>query len=335
MTDLSSPGVVSSLKTSALSLELEAAIKWSIRLSSETASDKDRGEFGRWLKLSQAHQDAWMLLSQSLSPFGVAGRQQARRGAFAERALRHGVHRRQLLRSLVGFGIVGGMGATVTNRFVPLGDLSADHLSLTGECKTIQLEDGSALTLGPRTAVDVAFRAGTRNLFLRGGEILLKVRDEPSAELSIGTDGMMLQADAGTFVVRRGGRNQSMAAIDTAARVVCRGSSKMTLARGECISFDGTRIVRKAINIRTETSWVDGLLFVNNESLGFVIDRIRPYFAGVIRIDPAITQLPVTGVFPLNNVALALDTIAKALDVSVQRFTPYVVMIGAASPTPV
>jgi len=60
-----------------------------------------------------------------------------------------------------------------------------------------------------------------------------------------------------------------------------------------------------------------------------VVSALRPYRKGVIRLEPVIAQLRVSGAFPLDDTDHALTALAASLPIAVTRVTPYWVTISA------
>ncbi|MGK9536868.1 FecR domain-containing protein, partial [Salmonella enterica subsp. enterica] len=83
--------------------------------------------------------------------------------------------------------LLGLAGAGLVDRVTPLAGLTADYQTATGERKTVELTDGSLLTLNARSAVDIQFSSGQRRVRLRE-EVLSGVEElliEGVADLAI------------------------------------------------------------------------------------------------------------------------------------------------------
>ncbi|MNE40911.1 fec operon regulator FecR [compost metagenome] len=65
-----------------------------------------------------------------------------------------------------------------------------------------------------------------------------------------------------------------------------------------------------------------------DEPLHAVLDALRPYQRGYIRVAPAVRDIRVQGVFPLDQPQQALAALAEALPISVERYGPWLMMIG-------
>lgn len=309
---------------------VEEAIDWKVLLDSGEATEQDQRDFVDWLRRAPANEAAWLDLSSSLTAFGAARRLHVGQGSFTEAALKRAVGRRKAMLALVGLAVTGSAASVISDRFIPLGALTADQVTRTGENKTIVLADGSEMTLGARTAVDLDMSAGRRMIALREGDAL--VRSRPAAmPLTARAGSLTLQADNGSFVLRRRDGDTSITAIDQAIRVAFDGSQPMTLGPGQSITQSGGRVAVRTAELKLETAWANGLLVVDDHPLTFVVNALRPYFVGVIRLDPAVASTRVTGVFPLNDPQQALDLIGKTLNLSVTRTAGYWISIGPAT----
>ncbi|MNF09808.1 fec operon regulator FecR [compost metagenome] len=57
-------------------------------------------------------------------------------------------------------------------------------------------------------------------------------------------------------------------------------------------------------------------------ALGEVIDALRPYRDGVLRISEAAAKLRVFGVFPLDDSERSLQSLAQVLPITLSRYGP-------------
>ncbi len=297
-----------------------------LRMSSPEVTQADRCGFEEWLARSSSNRAMWDRLSRSVGPLDIAARHQGRAGAFARRVGAHQAGRRQVLRGIIALGGFAAL-STLVDRFVPLSELTADHLTLTGQRKTFDVADGSKFVLGPRTAVNATFDDRQRDIRLLDGEIWVDAIANRRIPVALDTGAMTLHAEGGTFVSRRTGGIQTIVAVDASGDVDCGVHGRQSINAGQCLSFDGAAVVRRPAKITTETAWVDGELVVNEETLSYVAERMRPYYHGLLRLDPAIAGRLVTGSFPLSNVGAAMETIGSVLDLSVSQ-TPFWIMVG-------
>ncbi len=65
-----------------------------------------------------------------------------------------------------------------------------------------------------------------------------------------------------------------------------------------------------------------------DEPLEAVIDALRPYRSGLIRVAPSVRELRVQGVYPLDDPYRALTALAETLPIRVQHYGPWLTLIG-------
>ena len=72
------------------------------------------------------------------------------------------------------------------------------------------------------------------------------------------------------------------------------------------------------------------MLSFSDKPLGDVIATLSRYRHGILRCDPAVAGLRLTGTFPLGNTDAVLNAIAKTLPVKIQFVTRYWVTLSPA-----
>jgi transmembrane sensor len=60
-----------------------------------------------------------------------------------------------------------------------------------------------------------------------------------------------------------------------------------------------------------------------------VVDALRPYHRGFVRVAPEIRELRVQGVFPLNDPERALAALAETLPIRVDHYSPWLTLVRA------
>ena len=70
-------------------------------------------------------------------------------------------------------------------------------------------------------------------------------------------------------------------------------------------------------------TWQQKVLYAENISLADLIAELTLYRHGYLGVSPAIANRKVVGAFPLDDTDLALAMIAKTLNVSVKKLTPW------------
>lgn len=306
---------------------LKEAAGWLVRLQSETLTVADRAAFDRWRARSAAHEAAWQRAEAMLRGFGQVpprlGGQALRQ---ADRAAR-----RQALRALAGL-LVLGPAAWMGARELPWREWRADLRTATGEQRRVALADGTELVLNTGSAVDVDYSPTQRVLWLRGGEILLTTGRDPAPvhrPFVVQTAQGSLRALGTRFLVREEGGRVRVAVFDGAVQVQpARTDSGLVLAAGEQTVFTAREAAAPVAADGTAASWADGMLAARNWRLADLVDELARYRRGVLRCDPAVGGLRVSGAFPLDDIDASLRLLEKTLPVRVSRMTPLWTTVG-------
>lgn len=306
----------------------EIAIEWMVEMSSGEVSDKTLRSFEAWLDADKRNEAAWIRLQEGLMPCGVASRSSLQNGALSERLLKKQVSRRRFLTGFVGIAGTGALGLLATDHILPAGALSADHFTVTAQQKHIELADGSRVTLAPQAAVAVRYTPRERGLRLFDGEILVNVIDGAQT-FRIDTGSLNLRTEGGIFVMKRREGHLSVIGVKGVGFVDSRPVERVD--PGFDVSFAGDRSHRSLADIDVATAWADGMLLAKDKALGAIIDELRPYFRGVIRLDPRIADVRATAVLRLSNPNASIDTLASSLGLKVRRFSSYWVSVGPAA----
>ena len=79
------------------------------------------------------------------------------------------------------------------------------------------------------------------------------------------------------------------------------------------------------------SAWQRGLLVAERWRLGDFLEEVARYRAGVLRCDPAVAGLMISGVYPLQDTDAILQSVSQALPVQVRMITPYWVTVSASA----
>ena len=117
--------------------------------------------------------------------------------------------------------------------------------------------------------------------------------------------------------------------LDSEAVLHFEGGAQQRIAMHQSTLFDHQRILTQVPMATTETAWLDGWLVVRNQTLATVVEAIRPYRSGVVRLDAKAAGLRVTGRFPLDDARQTLEALEQSLPITVRQWGGVVVLIGA------
>jgi transmembrane sensor len=303
----------------------EDAIQWMVDMASGDMSDADLRRFEAWLAADDRNEAAWIRLQEGLMPCGVAARAGLTDRGLGKRLMERQASRRRFMGGMLALVGLGATGLSIADSVLPAGALSADHLTLNGQQKRVDLADGSTVTLAPRAAIAVRYEPERRVIRLLDGEIMMSVASRPQPfHLEAGS--LLLSTDSGQFVLKK--RAESLSVTGIKGRGFVQADEVEVIEPSRRVIFTAGRIERQTVDIDVAAAWTDGLLIARNQTLASIVDDLRPYFTGVIRLDDEIALVRATAVLPLRDPNASIDTLAASLGLKVRRFSNYWVSIA-------
>ncbi len=305
------------------------AAEWMARLWSGEASDQDRAACERWRAQHPDHERAWNRLQSFEDKLHVLPREAARH------ALREPVRtgRRRALQLLGLTAAVGGIAAAL--RGTEAWQLAAsDHSTRTGEIREIALPDGTRVVLGTATAIDLRFDAHERRLVLRAGEILVTTAPDPAAAhrpFRVHSRQGSVEALGTRFIVRQEAEASRVAVFEgaVAVRPARAPEAMVRVGAGQGTVFFADRAQAPDAVADSAAAWTRGVLVAEDMRVADFVAELARYRPGVLRCDPEVAELRVTGVFSLRDTDRALENLALALPVSAAYRTRYWVTVRA------
>lgn len=315
----------------------QQAIAWLVEARSGTMTEAQRQALARWRQADPAHEAAWAQVSgaldHALRPLAPHTASPAAADAALGALLQPPAARR---RRIVGgtLAIAGAaLAGLAAHRVTPLPGLLADAHTATGERRTLALADGSRLLLDARSAVDVALGAEGRHIHLRQGALIADVAADAARPFAVHTrHGQALAPGAARCMVRVHAARTQVAALAHPLALRTPQGLQFLLAEGHGAWLDARGAIAPDPAPAGDTAaWQRGLLAVQGAPLGEVVEALRPYRRGFIRIAPAAARLRVLGVFPLDDTDHTLQALADTLPIAVTRYQGgWMVVINAA-----
>lgn len=99
---------------------------------------------------------------------------------------------------------------------------------------------------------------------------------------------------------------------------------------GESLWFTRDAFIRLQALNSSDASWTQGVLSFRDRPLHEVLATLSRYRPGILRCDPAVAGLRLSGTFPLGDTDAILHIIAQTLPVKLQFATRYWVTVIAA-----
>ncbi|WP_110950242.1 FecR domain-containing protein [Pseudomonas bohemica] len=304
---------------------LRKAAQWLALLESGAASDDDHDALQRWRNSDGNHERAWQKAQQLRQRFSDLPT------SLAMATLdRPDQARRAVLKRALGIAALAP-AVWLVGRQLPIDVWRSDLHTSTGEQKRWQLADGSTLQLDTASAANVDLVA--RRVTLIRGEIALKVPGEIPLTVD-GPYGRIIVSHSEVCVALR----------DDQCRVqVVSGSVQVQPLQGPLVTLQGGQQVElrrggagavRAFDA-TLPGWRQGVLTAQNQPLGDFLRELGRYRSGLLRWEPELEALRVTGSFRLDNTDRILSLLAASLPLDVHARTRYwITLVPRANPSP-
>ncbi|MGK3125998.1 ferric citrate uptake sigma factor regulator FecR [Candidatus Pantoea formicae] len=301
---------------------LRSASHWYAVLSGERVSPQQEEKWQQWMAADQDNMWAWQQVENLREQMQVVP------GNVASKALRDS----QMTRRHVLKGLLLALGAGTSWqlwRSDSVTGLRADFHTAKGEIRQHPLPDGSLLTLDTASAVNVRFSASERRIDLLFGKLALTSgKDAQQRPLRVYTPQGQLTALGTEFSVEQLADRTELSVRQHAVevRLAQQPENPLVVQQGQTLRFSVSQFdeVQRAT---PSMDWTHGLLSVSDRPLSEVISQLARYRQGVLRCDPQVANLRVSGTFPLMQSDVVLNALQQTLPITLQRVTRYWVTI--------
>lgn len=302
------------------------AARWFIALQAPGVDDSQRLACARWRAEQPEHERAWQLAEgfsarARLVPVDLA---KETLGRPANPARRRAVKALALL-------IMAAPAALLVQRSGSWQQLAADQRSATGERRQVTLADGTIVLLNTDSAIDIAFTAAQRRVRLVRGEVLISTgKDTVGRPFVVETAQGAVQPIGTRFVMRQYPQATQVGVLEGAVQVSTLAQPQLAvrLEAGQQLRFDRQVISATTALQPADTDWSRGVLKAERMRVADFARELSRYRPGLLRCDPAVAQLQVSGAFQLYDTDQALDALARVLPVSIVYRTRYWVTIA-------
>ncbi len=212
--------------------------------------------------------------------------------------------------------------------------LRSDYVTATAEVRTVVLEDGTQVRLGPRSALQVMYSPSSRHTRLLGGEAFFEVPRNEDRPFSVAAGGVVTTVLGTAFDVRLDSDGTAVAVQQGRVRVSAQGLPvpvREQLEAGESLKVESDgRIARATLAPEDVGGWQAGLLVARGRPIGEIVEALRRYHDGFIVIqDSAFAARRISGAYDLKTPAETLRGLASAHDAVVRQVTPWLLIVTA------
>lgn len=302
------------------------------RLWSGEASAEDRAACARWLAEHPDHERVWRRLQGVEDKFSSVPRELARH-ALREPAVAAYITRRRAMH-LLGLGVASGTIAYALRGTDSWQIIASEQSTGTGEIRELALPDGTRVVLGSASAIDVRFDQRERRIVLRAGEIMVTTAPDPAPTyrpLCVQGRHGTVKALGTRFVVRQAGDSSRVAVFEGAVEIrpAHAADAAVRIDAGKGAIFSADRVQAPEPVQENTAAWTRGVLVADDMRVDEFIAELARYRPGLLRCDPAIAEMKVSGVFSLHDTDRSLHNLALGLPVTVVYRTRYWVTVQA------
>lgn len=296
---------------------LEEAAEWLMLLSAGDATVEQTAAWQAWRSSSAERERAWQRAESLMGKLG--GLPPALSMSVLDRP--HDPGRRRLISQLavlLAIAPAGWLGWRVSEQQ----GWTADYRSAIGQRRELTLAEGTQIILNTDSAIDVRFDANERFIRLLRGEILVQTAADnrvPSRPLRVGTEEGLMQALGTRFIVRERAGRTYLAVLDGAVRVHPGKAAARVVNAGERADFDQRSLGPSTALDSASTYWTQGMLLADNMKLGDLVAELGRYQHGVLRCDPRIANVRVSGAFPISDRRRTLDMLQSTYALNIKE----------------
>lgn len=297
-----------------------AAAQWLALLESGAATEHDHAALQHWRDSHPQHEQTWQKAQTLRQRFSALPQ------ALAMASLdRPQPGRRAVLKRALGIAALVPT-AWLVSRQLPIEVWRADLHTATGERKRIPLDDGGNLQLNTATAVDVDL--AQRRITLVDGELALNL---PGATaMTVQTRYGELSVSQADVCIRQQAAGCLVSVLKGAVQVRDRNGQMATLQGGQQAPLKAGGLGAWVSFDVSQLGWRDGVLTAQNQALGDFLRELERYRPGVLRWEPSLENLRVTGSFRLDDTDRILNLLASTLGLELQARTRYWVTLRKA-----
>lgn len=313
-------------------VQREAAY-WLSMIEIDEPAEADTERFRQWLKEHPANQQAYDEIarlwrdSAELTHLGILERPRGRRAGWLAGKARAWA----AVAAVVVIGLV-----LILGRPFEQGD-DGPYVTDVGEVRELVLADGSAVTLGPRSRLEVAFEARERRVVLAEGEAFFSIVPDAARPFVVVADGTRIRVVGTRFNVHEGPRGLTVAVAEGQVEVVTAGEKEQVrrvaepveqrrnLGAGEKVLAVRTGGLEPVEQVSPDLpgAWRSGRLVYENATLAEVVADANRYSKTPIRIGaPDLETLRVVATFRTSEIDDMIADLEASLPLLADRATP-------------
>lgn len=318
----------------------QAAAEWFARAQSEDLSEARKRELDAWLAADARHRVAYEALDLVWTDMGSS----RRLSAMASK-VRTGTKTSwfgKLVPQRPAYALLGAAAALTTVAvffLLPFGEpggiVAEVHQTQVAEIRDQMLDDGSVVTIGAKSAIEVAFDETQRRVILNEGVAFFSVETDPDRPFFVLAGETVVHVVGTKFDVHRGPEGVEVTVLEGVVEVL-EGAARLSgtledagerhlLSAGQkAVSSPAGDVseVERVSAIET-AAWRSGRLVYDNTSLREVIADANRYYDGHIELESgSLGDLRVSASFRSDEIDAMINTLVRGLPVEARRPSP-------------
>lgn len=298
---------------------LEQAAEWWMRLREATVDDMQHHAFLAWRQQSTQHAAAWARVERLGDLIDAIPRDLARPVLQRRRT----VSRRTVVAGIATLGLLAPAGwlALRLHDNVPWDDTVR---TAAGTRRRLVLPDGGHVHVDGHTVMDRHYGAHQRQLRLRRGRILVQTAPDiimPPRPFRVTSTHGLLQALGTRFIVHAEDGHTRVTVLEGAVQVQPANplAHPSRVDAGTTLRFTSQGCAPPAHAAPAADAWIHGMLAADAMRLQDVLVELARHHRGVLRCDPAVADLRVSGAYPLDDSTRSLQMLARTYPIALQR----------------
>lgn len=304
----------------------EQAMAWFARLRADDVTTEQRVQFVVWLEIEPQHKQAY----QNVEAFWqhpdfteVLAAAKLSTPTKTAKAARHRWRYSAIL------AMAACLLLMVTLFRPALNCWQADFCTVIGEIRTVQLADGSQITLNSNTALNVNLQGNLRHIQLLHGEALFEVQRNPEQPFVVASRYATTRVLGTRFLVRQGQQADTITVISGVVEVSGKQHPPEQLRANEQIAANPQSLSPiQQVTASNAVAWVKGHALFDNVPLRDVLAELSRYRHGTMLVtNPQLNTLKVSGRFDIADTDHALQALQQTLPIRIAPISPWLVVV--------
>ncbi len=295
---------------------LNEAADWLTILSERDLTESEQIALSQWRQQSPDHERTWQAAVQFQGMLSDIPPDLGKKVLY---------RRRNVLKAIAGLLILPPVVKFTWDQYPAL---TADFRLAKGEQRHVELPDGSKLDINTASVVNLHFDESQRLVRLIQGEILVTTAEDDRPFI-VETESGFVQALGTRFSVSHLDQQKTRVKVYEHAVKVRPALSPNSehIEAGNQVEFDQSHTDNPDTNPESAPAWSRGLIISDNQRLGDFIKELARYRTGILRCDPNVANLRISGVFQIDNTDKTLQILASTLPIRINRATDYWVTV--------